>query len=58
MTKKLSIPVMETTPFGVKVNIHLVDKAVAAGGEKLGTYGVIKGSSTFLGIRREHASFI
>ena len=58
MTKKLSIPVMETTPFGVKVNIHLVDKAVAAGGEKLGTYGVIKGSSTFLGTHRDHASFI
>ena len=49
---------METIPFGVKVNIHLVDKAVAAGGEKLGTYGVIKETSAFLGIHRDHASFI
>lgn len=49
---------MEITPFGVKVNIHLVDKAVAAGGEKLGTYGVIKGSFTFLEIHRDNASFI
>lgn len=49
---------METIPFGVKVNIHLVDKAVAAGGEKLGTHGVIKGASTFLEIYRDNASFI
>ncbi len=58
MTEKLPIPVMETIPFGVKVNIHLVDKAVAAGGKKLGTYGVIKETSAFLGIHRDNASFI
>ena len=55
MTEKLPIPVMETIPFGVN---HLVDRAVAAGGEKLGTYGVIKRSSAFLGIHRDNASFI
>lgn len=49
---------METIPFGVKVNIHMIDKTVEDGGEKLGTYGVIKGSSTFLGIHRDNASFI
>ena len=58
MTEKLPIPVMETIPFGVKVNIHMIDKTVEDGGEKLGTYGVIKGSSAFLGIHRDNASFI
>ncbi len=47
-----------TNPFGVKVNIHMIDKTVEAGGEKLGTYGVIKGASAFLGIHRDNASFI
>ena len=45
-------------PFGVDVHIHMVDKSMDAGGEKLGTYGVIKGASTFLGVsvpRAEHA---
>lgn len=37
-------------PFGVPVKIHMVDRALRAGGEKLGTYGVIKGASTFLGV--------
>lgn len=39
-----------TNPFGVDVHLHLVDREVEAGGEKLGTYGVIKGASTFLGV--------
>lgn len=39
-----------TNPFGVDVRIHLVDKQVADGGERLGTYGVVKGAGTFLGV--------
>lgn len=37
-------------PFGETVSLHIVDRAVVAGGEKLGTYGVIKGAGTFLGV--------
>lgn len=37
-------------PFGVTVTLHLIDKALNADGEKLGTYGVIKGATTFLGV--------
>ena len=39
-----------TNPFGVKVHIHLIEKETVANGEKLGTYGVIKGAKTFLGV--------
>ena len=39
-----------TNPFGVKVNFHIIDKDLDAKGEKLGTYGVIKGATTFLGV--------
>lgn len=37
-------------PFGVEVRLHIADRSVAAGGEKLGTYGIIKGAGTFLGV--------
>lgn len=37
-------------PFGVKVNFHIAEKGLSAKGEKLGTYGVIKGASSFLGV--------
>lgn len=37
-------------PFGVPVHTYIIDKKLSADGEKLGTYGVIKGASTFLGI--------
>ena len=37
-------------PFGVPVHTHIIDKKLSEDGEKLGTYGVIKGASTFLGI--------
>ena len=37
-------------PFGVHVNKYIIDKKLSANGEKLGTYGVIKGAGTFLGI--------
>lgn len=37
-------------PFGVPVHEYILDKKVDTAGEKLGTYGVIKGASTFLGV--------
>lgn len=37
-------------PFGVPVHTYIIDQKLNADGEKLGTYGVIKGASTFLGI--------
>lgn len=37
-------------PIGVEVRLHIADRSVAAGGEKLGTYGIIKGAGTFLGV--------
>ena len=37
-------------PFGVPVHTYIIDQKLNAGGEKLGTYGVIKGASTFLGV--------
>lgn len=37
-------------PFGVPVHLYLIDKAMGEGSEKLGTYGVIKGASAFLGV--------
>lgn len=37
-------------PFGVKVNIYMINKSLDKKGEKLGTYGVIKGADTFVGV--------
>lgn len=37
-------------PFDVQVNKYITDKKLSADGEKLGTYGVIKGAGTFLGV--------
>lgn len=37
-------------PFGAPVHTYIVDKEQRSDGEKLGTYGVIKGASTFLGV--------
>lgn len=39
-----------SNPFGVPVKTHIIDRAPYAGGEKLGTYGIIKGAGTFLGV--------
>lgn len=39
-----------TNPFGENVQIHLIEKDTAPNGEKLGTYGVIEGAKTFLGL--------
>lgn len=37
-------------PFGVPVHTYIIDQKLNAGGEKLGTYGIIKGAGTFLGV--------
>ena len=37
-------------PFGMPVKKYIIDKKLASEGEKLGTYGVIKGASSFMGI--------
>lgn len=37
-------------PFGAPVHTYIIDRKLNAEGEKLGTYGVIKGASTFLGV--------
>lgn len=37
-------------PFGMQVKKYIIDKKLASEGEKLGTYGVVKGASTFMGI--------
>ncbi len=39
-----------SNPFGKEVNIHYLEREEAAKGEKLGTYGTIKGASSFIGI--------
>jgi len=37
-------------PFGPKIRVQLIQKDTAANGEKLGTYGVIKGAKLYLGV--------
>lgn len=37
-------------PFDVPVHMYIIDQNLQAGGEKLGTYGFIKGAKTFLGV--------
>jgi hypothetical protein len=39
-----------TNPFGEIVKIHMIEKGLEPNGEKLGTYGVIKGATSFLGV--------
>ncbi len=39
-----------TNPFGVDVSIHYLEKDASGQQEKLGTYGTIKGASSFLGL--------
>lgn len=37
-------------PLGPKMKVQLIEKEVAPNGEKLGTYGVIKGAKLYLGV--------
>jgi len=64
--RKLSIEVKEkllafadnlSNPFGEKVSFHIIDKSTESNGEKLGTYGVIKGASSFIGASVANTEF-
>lgn len=44
-------------PFGENVRIHLIEKNATSNGEKLGTYGVIKGANTFLGVSVDKSEY-
>ena len=46
-----------TNPFGENVRVHLIEKDTMSSGEKLGTYGVIKGANTFLGVTTDKTEF-
>jgi len=46
-----------TNPFGENVRIYLIEKDTVSNGEKLGTYGVIKGANTFLGVMADKSEF-
>lgn len=37
-------------PLGPSIRVKMIDKETASGGEKLGTYGVIKGANLYLGV--------
>lgn len=37
-------------PLGPKIRIQFIEKETQAGGEKLGTYGIIKGANLYLGV--------
>ena len=39
-----------SNPFGARVDIHMLDRATSERGERLGTYGVIKGAGTYLAV--------
>lgn len=39
-----------SNPFGPDVRIRMIDRATSEQGEKLGTYGVIKGAGTYLAV--------
>jgi len=46
-----------TNPFGENVRIHFIEKDTVSNGAKLGTYGVIKGANTFLGVSADKSEF-
>lgn len=46
-----------SNPFGEKVNFHFVEKTTEASGEKLGTYGVIKGANYYIGASVANTEF-
>ena len=46
-----------SNPFGEGVKFHIIEKGVSDKGEKLGTYGVIKGATTFLGVSVPNTEF-
>lgn len=46
-----------TNPFGEKVTFHFIEKGLEPNGEKLGTYGVIKGANAFVGVSVANTEF-
>lgn len=46
----LSMMEMAENPFGEDVRLHILDKDIDVKGEKLGTYGIVRGAHTFLGV--------
>ena len=65
-SKKLSISDKEklmnyinnlSNPFNEKVNFHFIEKGLEPNGEKLGTYGIIKGATSFIGVSVSNSEF-
>jgi len=65
-SKKLSINDKEklmdyinnlSNPFNEKVNFHFIEKGLESNGEKLGTYGIIKGATSFIGVSVPNSEF-
>ena len=65
-SKKLSISDKEklmdyinnlSNPFNEKVNFHFIEKGLEPNGEKLGTYGIIKGATSFIGVSVPNSQF-
>lgn len=46
-----------SNPFGEKVKFHFIEKSTDGNGEKLGTYGVIKGATSFIGVSVSDTEF-
>ena len=44
-------------PFGPKIRVQYIERKSAANGEKLGTYGVIRGTDSFLGVTVKDGEF-
>lgn len=52
----LSFPLLDN-PFGAEVSFRLMETESAASGERLGTYGVIRGARAFLGAKVPDGAF-
>lgn len=46
-----------SNPFNEKVNFHFIEKGLEPNGEKLGTYGIIKGATSFIGVSIPDSEF-
>ena len=44
-------------PLGPKIRIQFIEKETRADGEKLGTYGIIKGAGLYLGVTVPDAEY-
>ncbi len=55
--KILSYAKQLQNPLGPKMRVQFIEKETAANGEKLGTYGIIKGAKTYLGVTIPNEEF-